>query len=69
MALCGKGLDGDLADGYGEYVFFSDHFSPSDNYYARGEKLGTFKDLQEPATDVGKWDLRNYDDILEIGND
>ena len=64
-----NGLDGDLADGYGEYVFFSDHFSPADNYYARGEKLGTFKDLQEPATDVGKWDLRNYDDILEIGND
>ena len=48
------GVDNDLGAGLGEYIFFIDHFSPADDFYARGSKRGLtspFTDYEETMTD------------------
>ena len=48
------GIDNDLGAGLGEYIFFIDHFSPADDFYARGSKRGLtspFTDYEETMTD------------------
>ena len=48
------GIDNDLGAGNGEYIFFIDHFSPADDYHARGSKRGLtspFTDYEETMTD------------------
>ena len=42
------GLDGSLPAGLGEYLYFEDHFKPTDGYYRRGSELGPFSDIIEP---------------------
>nr|BAR34412.1 hypothetical protein [uncultured Mediterranean phage uvMED] len=60
-----NGINGDLADGQGEYIFFSDHFSPADNYYnINSDDPSVFVDYSKP--DPNSWDLSNFIDKIEV---
>ena len=65
------GLSGNMAPGTGEYIFFQDHFRPSDSYYSRGEKAGeTFRPDYNPERGTNRWrdiwDLDYYTERLEL---
>ncbi len=64
-----NGLDGDLADGTGEYVFFSDHFSPADNYYNINSDEPVISGDYSTDKDNIKWDLRKFTDMIEVENE
>ncbi|MAU55285.1 MAG: hypothetical protein CBD98_004450 [Flavobacteriaceae bacterium TMED238] len=64
-----NGLDGDLADGTGEYVFFSDHFSPADNYYNINSDEPSISGDYSTDKDNIKWDLRKFTDMIEVENE
>jgi len=64
-----NGLDGDLADGTGEYVFFSDHFSPADNYYNINSEEPSISGDYSTDKDNIKWDLRKFTDKIEVENE
>ena len=60
-----NGINGDLADGQGEYIFFSEHFSPADNYYnLNRDEPSTFVDFNKP--DSSSWDLSNFEGKIEV---
>ena len=48
------GIDGNLPAGLGHYIYFEDHFTPTDRYYRRGSELGPFSDIIVP--DYNEWD-------------
>ena len=59
-----QGLDGSMAPGYGEYVFFERHFNPTDQYYGLGKGPGL--ELEIETEDLSRWDLRRFYDKLDI---
>ena len=66
-----NGINGDLADGLGEYIFFGDHFSPADGYYGVTDELPTVsRNFEKP--DTNKYNLDNYfiesDEVKERDN-
>lgn len=48
------GLDGNMPAGTGQYIYFEEHFTPTDRYYRRGSELGPFSDIIVP--DYNEWD-------------
>ena len=62
-----NGINGDLADGQGEYIFFGDHFSPADNYYNinRGG-ASSEREFETKDDEKGIYDLSTFEDTIEI---
>ena len=60
-----NGINGDLADGQGEYLFFSDHFSPADNYYTLNRDE-PFASVETKKSDRSVWDLGNFIDKIKV---
>lgn len=48
------GIDGNMPAGTGQYIYFEEHFQPTDRYYRRGDELGPFSDIIVP--DYNEWD-------------
>ena len=61
------GIDGQFAPGYGEYIFFANHFQPTDSYYARGGHLEPYPEVLDDPREIDEsmqfWDLVNYTDV------
>ncbi len=60
-----NGINGDLADGQGEYLFFSDHFSPADNYYTLNRDE-PFASVDIKKSDRSSMDLGDFIDKIEV---
>ena len=60
-----NGINGDLADGQGEYLFFSDHFSPADNYYTLNRDE-PFAPVDIKKSDRSIWDLGDFIDKIKV---
>lgn len=56
------GLDGNMPAGTGQYIYFEEHFTPTDRYYRRGSELGPFSDIIAP--DYNEWDPQTERYIL-----
>ena len=62
-----NGINGDLADGQGEYIFFSDHFSPTDTTYNLNRKGATTSvDFSKEEEEITKYDLQYYFGKIDI---
>ena len=56
------GIDGNMPAGTGQYIYFEEHFQPTDRYYRRGDELGPFSDIIVP--DYNEWDPQTERYIL-----
>jgi len=56
------GLNGNMPAGTGQYIYFEEHFQPTDRYYRRGSELGPFSDIIAP--DYNEWDSETERYIL-----
>ena len=62
-----QGINGDLAPGMGHYIFFPEHFGPSDSYHkvdVNNPVVGSFgkEQLEKGRYWQGEWDLGSMGD-------